>query len=218
MRAISTRIMIAVLGILACELCSDERCPQFVAANKCLAQEVGGQKPSPAAPDKAPIRMKLDLVAGRDGGKLRAGEVGWVRFSIYNVSGLRVLIPMALMSAKAADDRPRPSKWDDSFYSGFGVASLQYAFTRAGDNRPLQWTIIPPPDDPLEIDAGEAKRIWRLVTAPKEPGVYELHLKLNNAKAVEAVRSYNNPPIIQPTEALTVESHADGVEIVAGRQ
>jgi hypothetical protein len=182
--------------------------------NVALSPDEWSPKSNPS-PDGL-IRMKVDLVASTDGGKLQAGTTGWVECSLWNESDSRLAIPTASESGKAAGEKPRPSYWGTSVYNGFGVATLSYAYVRFGDTSLPTWHLLPPPDSPLVIEGRNVKRLWRLVTAPKEPGLYELRLKFNNAQAVEALRSCNNSPIPYPTEPLSAEGCAEHVEIVEG--
>ena len=177
-----------------------------------------------AAEARPPIlRMKVTLVAGRDGGKLTAGELGWAVVSFRNTSKNSITVPCALFQGKGANaTRLNPSyssfSVTDGYYvppQAFSVARFVYAFVSdSTEESSPDWRPLPPPDGPMEWKPGESRDVWRLVRAPKAPGRYKLKIKFSNDEAVKTPSTFNYAPSPLP-DPIVAEAAADKVKIAA---
>jgi hypothetical protein len=168
-----------------------------------------------AADTKPPsLQLEIALVAARDGGRLAAGELGWVEFRFRNVSKEVITIACAWDNGKGAGTKKLPPSFrDGTWYAGFAVADFAYVFVPDSREKDApHWIPLAPPDEPMRLAPDETRCVRRLVQAPKTPGPYALRAKFNNTEAVRAVYTSNDVPMPLP-EPIAVEAKVDKVEI-----
>jgi hypothetical protein len=142
-----------------------------------------------------PIALSVELVAGSDAGALRAGETGWIHLCVGNRTDQPVRRLTAAYGGKGFghDLRSTQAPLARTEFSGFGLASLRYAFVpRGGDLGRAEWSTLDPPDGHLAFGAHESRQVWRRIAAPQLPGVYRLYVVLDNRAAVAALHTFNN--------------------------
>jgi len=141
---------------------------------------------SPAGP--AGLKMRIRLVANGVGGTLAPGEVGWCVLSFRNISKEAIRFPTLMFSGEA-DYKRTPSAVRYMSYRGIGVATL--AARWSNDHTTGKWQRLAPPDSPVALapNPDEMSYFARLIKAPKNPGIYQLTVRLDTIDAARAMRT-----------------------------
>ena len=149
------------------------------------------------------LDMEIMVVANRTGGTLAAGDTGWCIVSLLNISDRPMDFHTIVFSGIASPEQI-PSAVSFTGYHGLGIASL--AVKWVGDGATGQWQSLAPPDGTVSLPPGHATAMARLIKAPKTPGVYNLHVRLDNTDAVRADETCGNPSPTFPGGVVRLEA------------
>jgi len=169
----------------------------------------GGGEAGPATAPPPVISLAVELVAGSGGEALHAGEMGWLQVSISNTTSKQVCVPTACRIGKHYQ-LPVASfnRWGRN--AAFALAPLTCEFSLK-ESKARHVRVLDPPDDPIVLQAGETRDVWRSVMAPPEPGVYRLEIKLNTCDILNMQLTYNAGV---PQHLFSVSAVAEGVRIL----
>jgi len=160
---------------------------------------------------EAPVALGVMLVAGADGGLLRAGGDGWVVINLRNTAYEVVRVCTATTAGKPWPFR-EVSYTRVGLCCGLGVAALRAEFVDER-GRTVSVQSLSPPDSVLRLQADGRKALWRRIRSPNEAGTYRLRITLDTSAVRLAAGTRNNssPNEIEP--AFTAVCVAEGVRV-----
>jgi hypothetical protein len=136
------------------------------------------------------VELRVEVIAGEDGGLLRTGGKGWINVVVSNPRDEGVDIRTGTQLGKAGPWVSPSYATDRHSYFGFEVAGFDCEFL--DEKGAVVHTVrLDPPDGPLVLAKGELQETWRTITAPDKPGTYQVRVHLNTALVQAMMCTYN---------------------------
>jgi hypothetical protein len=135
--------------------------------------------------------------------------MGWLQVSISNTTSKGVYVRTASRIGKI-NELPVASFNRLGYSAAFALAPLTCEFSLKG-SKARHVRVLDPPDDPIVLEAGETRNVWRSVEAPPEAGVYRLQITLNTSDVFRMQLTHNAGV---PQHLFSVSAVAEGVRIL----
>jgi len=197
------------------------------AADPPAQHSVAEAAPAGGAPPE--LKIEVNLIAGADGGPLRAGGRGWVFLCVINQCKNHLYVPMVSMKSLLCDPPlPVPSYQDKGLrqdYAGFGISEMTLEFVDGG-GKAVHQVVLGPPDGQFLLPPGTNgfRGLGRPITAPSVPGTYAVRVRLDTSEALRARSTWGgagqgiwDPELVvkdMTHTAVKAETTVQGVRVV----